>query len=290
MSTDPATVFPWLPIPSYAQPGQLHAFVDREEELARLYTGMVNAGNAVREGKTGASRTFAVIGTKGVGKSTLILQALGMIRDTVVEGSASRSPRGLPEPLDRDRWLILWLSGKNVASVEGIPDAIRRDMLSFLDDVREEVDRKISAVLTLPLIDRLFRTREAADFARVRSAMTIFTETIRYVRLFQGSTETLKLERVTQTSTSQEAAASLEAQLKGQGLEPVTAEGKAGLKAAAPADRGPARSPRAIASPRPLSTEPELDPQRSLAVAGARGAPPPPEPPRPISSRRRRNW
>lgn len=234
MPSAPSTSFPWLSIPSFAQPGQPHAFVDREEELARLYTGMVSAGNAVRAGKkTGTSRHFAVVGPKGVGKSALILQALGMIREQVVEGQRLPLPPDLLQPNDRERWLILWLSGKHVSSVEGIPDAIRRDMLSVLDDARASADHETERALALPMLDRLFRTREAVDFARIRSAMTTLTETIRYVRLFQGNTETLKLDRVTQTQSSQEAAVTLDAQLKAQGLEPVSVEGKAGLKAAA---------------------------------------------------------
>ncbi len=234
MSATPPIAFPWIAIPSFAQPGQLHAFVDRDDELRRLYTGIVSAGNAVRAGKrTGVNRRFAVIGPKGVGKSALVLQALGMIRDTVVAGQRLPPAPDMPEPIDWERWLILWLSGKNVASLEGIADAIRQDMLAVVDDAREAALADADRVLQLPLLDRIFRTREAKDYAGVRSAMKTLAETIRYVRLFQGSTETTTLDRLTQTESSQEAAASLEAQLKAQGAEVVGAEAKAGLKAAA---------------------------------------------------------
>lgn len=232
MPTQP-TKFTWMSIPTFAQPGSLHAFVDRDEELARLYTGMVHAGNAVRAGKLGASKHFAVVGPKGGGKSALILQALGMIRGQVVEGQRLDVPPDLPEPHERERWLTLWLSGKPIANTERIPDALQRDLIAVLDETREQAERVIPSTLSLPLFDRVFRSREASEFAKVRTALRALAETIRFVRLFLGNPDTVKLVRNIQTQSSQEAAVNLEGQLKAQGVDVGGTEAKAGLKAAA---------------------------------------------------------
>src|SRR5690348_13716249 len=97
--------FPWIVIPKFAEPGQPHAFANREQQLAQLYKMVVSAGNAVRRPRRGgAVRLRAVVtGYMGVGKSALILQALGMIRseDGVVDGQTVPLPVGLPEPEDR---------------------------------------------------------------------------------------------------------------------------------------------------------------------------------------------
>ena len=69
----------WLSIPAYSEPGQVHAFSDRENQLARVYSYLVNAGNAVHRGQDGVRHKHAVVGHVGVGKSALILQTLGMI-------------------------------------------------------------------------------------------------------------------------------------------------------------------------------------------------------------------
>ncbi len=44
-------------------PGQPHAFADREQELAQHYLGLVSAGKAVRESKTGV-RYRVVVGDR----------------------------------------------------------------------------------------------------------------------------------------------------------------------------------------------------------------------------------
>src|SRR5580700_7747818 len=134
----------WINIPSFAEPGQPHAFADREQELAQLYLGLVSAGNAVRESETGVRYRVVVGGPKGVGKSALVQQALGMLRDEVgvTPGQRLALPPDLPEPVDRQRWIILRLSGKTVAA-ENIPDALQRSIIPLLDDASEEIGRKV---------------------------------------------------------------------------------------------------------------------------------------------------
>jgi len=86
--------FPWISIPSYAEPGRPHAFANREHQLAALYQRLVQAGNAVRDGHDAVHTKHVVFGYMGVGKSALILQALGMIRGDLQGGAFNecRSP------------------------------------------------------------------------------------------------------------------------------------------------------------------------------------------------------
>jgi len=225
----------WIEIPFYAQPGQKHAFANREAELAKLYLGLVSAGNAARAGTTGVRHRSVVLGPKGIGKSALVLQALGMLRNElgVVDGQRFTMPVGLPEPKDRDRWLILRISGKGEASVETIPEAIERKMLSLLDDALDDIEDRIPQILDLPILTRIFRRREAKDFAKVRSAMLTLVKTIEYVRFYQGSVQTDKVERTVHTNTSREVSASLTAMLKAEGREPRSQKAKAAFKLAA---------------------------------------------------------
>ena len=48
-----ASGFPWINIPMVADTGEQQAFVQRREELAVLYRGLVEAGNADRGGDGG---------------------------------------------------------------------------------------------------------------------------------------------------------------------------------------------------------------------------------------------
>lgn len=232
-----AIKFPWIVIPKFAEPGQPHAFANREQQLAQLYKMVVSAGNAVRRPRReGAVRLRAVVtGYMGVGKSALILQALGMIRseDGVVEGQTVPLPVGLPEPEDRQLWLILRASGKHVSSFDAIADALQQSMLAVLDDVAEEARREIPGVLELPFFHRLFKRREVRLYAEVRSALEKLTKTIEYVRFWQGSLETRSLEQSVKADSSQEAEIQLEGQLKREGREPRTTEARAAVKAAA---------------------------------------------------------
>jgi Cdc6-like AAA superfamily ATPase len=231
----PPVAFPWINIPLFAQPGQKHAFADREEQLAQLYKAIVSAGNAVRTHETAVRHRYVVSGYMGVGKSALILQVLGMIReeDGVVAGQTVKLPAELPEPEDRQRWLILRASGKTTPSVDAIADALQRSMLSVMDDVREEAERKTPHVLELSFIHRLFRRREARLYEEVKRALQQLTSEIQYVRAWQGALQTRSLEQSIRVEAHQQAEAEVEAQLQRVGGEPRTAEAKAGLKAAA---------------------------------------------------------
>lgn len=234
-ATRPA--FPWITIPRFAQPGQAHAFADREQKLAQLYKGIVAAGNAVRNHETGVHRRYVVSGYMGVGKSALILHTLAMLRDEsgAVHGQAFKLPNGLPEPEDRQRWLILRASGKQVRSFDALADSLQRSILEALEDVKEEAERAIPEVLPrpfilrLPLIHRLFRTREVARFLEVRSALEHLTSQITLVREYQGGTETKNRGRATKREATAHADVSVALRHGGgEGKESVAAAGVGG--------------------------------------------------------------
>lgn len=227
----PSSFF-WIDIPAYAVPGQVHAFADREQELAQLYKGIVAAGNRVRTSDERVRQKYVVWGPKGVGKSAVILQALGMIRDetNVAEGQRLTLPPELPEPIDRERWLILMASGKRVTNVDAIVDSLQRSILDVLDDVRGAAEDALPDTLALPMVHRLFRTREAKLYAEVRSALLTLTSTVKYVRYFLGAIQTDKLDK--KTETTKDIAASIEATFKAMGAEPTGTEAKAGMRLA----------------------------------------------------------
>jgi hypothetical protein len=223
MSQTLVPAFPWITVPRIAQPGQVHAFADREQQLSYLYKAMVAAGNAVTHSNGGASdgrvrARYVVSGYKGVGKSALILQALGMLRDElgIVDGQQVEVPPGLPEPLDRQRWLVLYASGKSTPGVDAIADVLRRSILSALDDVRRDVEKRVERAIHLSLFHRLFHRREKELFNDVRAALLAYTYTIDYVRHWHGATQSEKVARAEQFESSKSVEAQLESQLKTQ--------------------------------------------------------------------------
>ncbi len=227
----------WIAIPKYAEPGQAHAFADRETQLVRLYRFLVDAGNAVREGKAGVRHKHVVFGQMGVGKSSLILQTLSMLRnDLSQEGQRIPDFSGLPEPNDRPRWLVIRVSGKNVGSIDALAGSFQSSislcadgdlhsdvsaagppsepMLSFFDDVTEAMERDVPGAVQLPIIHKLLRRREAKLYNKVRSTLESLSHAIDFVRRWYGSTqvETLSVERTGESK--RDAEARIKAQLK----------------------------------------------------------------------------
>lgn len=232
MSEPSLAAFPWINIPPSAQPGQPHAFANRERQLAQLYNGIVEAGNAVRAGQTSVRYRTVVSGYMGVGKSALILQALGMLRDEIGIANGQRvALTPTPEPRERERWVILRASGKRVAGFDAIADDMRRSIISVFNDVRQEAERTVPGALSLSIFHRLLRTREAKVFDLVHSALRSFVRTIEYVRTWEGSVQTDKLETSMRVDTSGNFDAYIEAQLK-RAIEPRSEEDKAALKVA----------------------------------------------------------
>lgn len=228
--------FPWIQIPPVAEPGQLRAFANRENQIAQLYTAIVAAGNAVIAGELDVQHRIVVYGYMGVGKSALVLQALGMVRDElgVAEGQALRVPADLPEPNERHRWLLLRVSGKHVPSVEAIADAIRSCALTVLEDVKDGIERKLPGALNLPVLTKVFRSRETEQRAEVEKALRALAYMIEYVQVWQGATMKVRAQSGTQAETGQSASieADLLATLERQRQSPSTPEAKAAFKLA----------------------------------------------------------
>lgn len=179
----PSSGFPWINIPMVADTGEQQAFVQRREELAVLYRGMVEAGNAVRAGRLGIHRKFVVHGFLGVGKSALVLEALRLIR----EAAGGAGVESLPVPEDPERWLILRVSGKHVFGLDGMVASLSRDAaggesegasgqepaptshLGLYATVHEQVQRAAPGVMQLTPLHHLLRSREARLYEQVRS-------------------------------------------------------------------------------------------------------------------------
>jgi hypothetical protein len=194
----PGAGFPWINIPMIADTGEQLAFVQRREELAVLYRGMVEAGNALRAGRLGVHRKFVVHGYLGIGKSALVLQALRMIREpSSLNGIAA--DLGLPPPEDPERWLILRVSGKHVFGLDGMVDSLRRNVLdddtaqpvadelhpesrlALYAEVHQQVVSAVPDVLQLSPLHRLLRTREAQLYEQLRADLRELAKAIDHI-------------------------------------------------------------------------------------------------------------
>ncbi|HYO60015.1 hypothetical protein [Archangium sp.] len=221
---------PWISIPMFAEPGQAHAFANREAQLVSLYRALVQAGNAVRQGRLDVRHKHVISGYKGVGKSALILQALGMIRDEDEAREAHKkmvNVGALAEPLDRQRWIILRVSGKHVSNVDALGDELQRavaqeveasdpqhkePLLPLLADIYQQAEGTAIRALDLPIFHRLLRTREFDLYKRVRSSLQAVAYALEYVQRWHGSRQSEKLEQ----STSAQSATDVEEQIISQ--------------------------------------------------------------------------
>lgn len=205
---------PWINIPLTAQPGQPHAFVNREDALAQLYLGLVEAGNAVRRGVPNVAHKVLVHGYMGVGKSALINQALGMLRgdlfpqpEQLISGQRIFVDPDLPRPEQPQRWIILRFSGKRISNIDALPEAIQRAvaeeqlgavrpepvpaevLLSFVEDVGQGARRELSKALEVPMLDRLLRSGDTRTYSVVREQLSKLNEVIAWVKRWQGATQ-----------------------------------------------------------------------------------------------------
>lgn len=218
---------PWLPIPRFPQVGQPFAFADRVDQLADLYGAVVDAGNALIRGERPVPARLAISGYKGVGKSSLVLQALGILRDPAgASGPHAAVLSSLAEPVDPQKWLVLRVSGKHVRGIDGLPDDLHRSVLDVLQDAVRGAEQAAPNVLKLPFFHRLFRTRERELYDRVRSALTALTLTVEFVRAYRGAKMSEKVEEARKVERSVEIKAFLETQLQLKGIRPDSGEGK----------------------------------------------------------------
>ena len=224
------TTLPFLPIPRFPQIGQPFAFADREDQLAEIYGAVVDAGNALIDGQPHVPARLAVTGYKGVGKSSIVLSALGLLRDpTSAVPGRGVGLSALREPKESHRWLILRVSGKHVRGIEGLPDDLHRSVLTVLQDATRDAEQAAAGVLQLSFFHRLFRTRERGQFEEVRAALTALALTVDFVRAWRGAKLSEKLDEGRRADSATEIKVFLENQLKLKGTSPESVEGKAAL-------------------------------------------------------------
>lgn len=194
-----------------------------------------------------------VHGYMGVGKSTLIMQALGMVRGDLdpkqgVLGQRTGLPAGLPDPVDPQRWLILRVSGKNISSIEALSDAVQREariaasvaehpnhdpLLSILADTVHEVARKAPATVALSLIHKLLPLRETKDYKRVQAALMVLAQAIEYVKEWYTAVQSDKLEKLRTAESARDAESKIEGQIKALRGVKDSGESTAALRVAA---------------------------------------------------------
>jgi len=212
---------PRLAIPRFPQEGQPFAFADRVEQFADLYQSIVEAGNALLRGERSGTTRLSVTGYKGVGKSSLIIHALRMLRNS------SDAPNST-EPIEPQKWLVLRVSGKHVRGIDGLPDDLHRSVLELLSDTVQEAEHGAPGVLQLPFWHDLFRRRERELFDRVRTALIALTLTVEFVRAYRGAKLNEKGEDIRRIERSVEIKNFLETQLQLKGKKG-TVEGKIAL-------------------------------------------------------------
>lgn len=177
-------------VPDSAQPTDDLAFADRDQLVQRLFMEIVNAGNGVREGRQGIHTKVAVSGYMGVGKSALLARVLRMLRDP---------PPGTAPMRDKERWLILYFSGKNYSSFDALSDELPRlvreaepsllDSGPFADlvrDLAEDVQKPAAQVSELRWFHHLFQRTEGKLFARVKDAVEAVGIALAYVSAWRG--------------------------------------------------------------------------------------------------------
>jgi hypothetical protein len=153
-----------------------------------------------------------------------------MIRDEKEAREAQKkmvNVGSLVEPLDRQRWIILRVSGKHVSNVNALGDALQRavaeepetsepqrrePLLPLLADLYNQAEGAASQALDLPIFHRLLRVRELDLYRRVRSSLQAVAYALEYVQRWQGSRQSEKLEQ----STSAQNTANIEEQIVSQ--------------------------------------------------------------------------
>jgi hypothetical protein len=215
---------PYLSIPLFPQIGQPFAFAGREDQVAQLYGAMVDAGNALIQGQPVVPARVVVTGYKGVGKSSLIVKALNILRDPI--GQAHPGLAGLRDPEEPQRWLVLRVSGKHVRGIEGLPDDLHRSVLGILQDAANAIESTTPGALRLNFFHRTFKTGDHALFEKVRVALTAFTLMVDFVRAWRGAKMSERIDEVSKTDRSKEIKLFLDTQIKLKGIKPDSVEGQ----------------------------------------------------------------
>jgi hypothetical protein len=190
----------YIQIPLFAAPEQLHAFADREKTVEKLYRELVSAGNLARQTNTKTPQRFVVSGYMGTGKSSILLQTLGIIRGQIP------TPANFPSPVDRDRWIILYVSGKQIGSAYGLTESIQRlirnadaeeldapDLATpILEAMGQEAKQQTPNAIELSMFSIVFQREERKLFKEVTSTLKKIDEALIEVKKGGTRTETSK--------------------------------------------------------------------------------------------------
>ena len=245
---------PWLDIPDAAQPGQRHAFADRELQLQGLYRALVEAGNAVRDGQIGVRHRHVVHGYKGVGKSALILQTLGLLRgELVIQGPGQHTDvdqASLGKPRDVQRWLVFHLSGKHVSSIEALSEEIASGGRAALEEVTDKpadpaaldiarrihqsANRQLEHAVELPFFHKHLHKEQSKLYDQVKEALGALVHTLNYVAAWRGSIRTDRLNQRHSELSEVQRVAQIRAELAARfGVSGGDSAARVGLDAAA---------------------------------------------------------
>lgn len=195
---------PWIDIPPAAQPGQPHAFANREQQLHKLHSSCVSAGNAVVEGEPGIHRKVVVHGYKGVGKSALILQVLARLRHEETAATLTNLGDGQPQSQSPDQWIVMRLSGKQIGDPGALTDAVQqlaasaprseapeeRLLLRIGEEVRDTAKRAVPRARfpILSVISRFLFRQKPQQAHAIREALEAASVAIGYARQWLGAT------------------------------------------------------------------------------------------------------
>jgi hypothetical protein len=235
----------YINIPQYPQAGQPRALFDREQEIHELYRPMVQAGNAFCQGNASVRHRHLLRGYRGVGKSSVLVEALSLVRGESARVAVDGRPLvvDLPEPIDPERWLLLRVSGKAAPSFQLFGKALaeasvgddsavrepRRFALQIGPEIVREAQEQLPGVTQLSFFDRRLFSKDRALYDDVRTALDAVTLAIQYVEHWLGAVRAQSFQSAAKSDANSEAEARVEAELRGM----VGASDRASAKTAA---------------------------------------------------------
>lgn len=186
---------PFLVIPDSPHPSKQQGFANREQLLLQMVGDLVSAGNLVNAGKaTGRLQSMLVDGYKGVGKSSLIVQALRYIRQEVDGELGQRSALTgdfFERPEGAERWIILYLRGKTSRDIKDATTNAQMTLQGALDmllNTSEDLIPELARVrpAEMNLISQQFNRAEARTRKLLTEAIEKAIQRLTEARLLQG--------------------------------------------------------------------------------------------------------
>lgn len=176
---------PYLPLPHFPTPNARRGFADRENELSTLYRLTVEACNAERRGVPNVKVQQFVSGYQGVGKSSLLLELLSMIRGQPARYNPNGEPllAKLPVPNDQQRWLLLYLSGKRTSGTAGLGESLS----SLLAGAEGDLESEINQATMLNWFERTLLLRDDKKlYDLVEQERLKLVEALQFVQFYYG--------------------------------------------------------------------------------------------------------